>query len=179
MQHFYEETHGSGWESNQGWKVYGPVGDPCTDAGHYSGVGCKHPCDEAIEGANCQLGRITRLALEGNSLSGTLPPSLSTLDMLTELDLSRNRLSGTLPTELGLLRKLVRFNLRDNWISGTIPTELGNLGSYLWLGTTKFDVMAGGLEESYATRPSEVSEPLIEVRLGHNQLSGAMPTQLG
>ena len=176
LQQLYEATDGLHWSNNDGWKVYGPVGDPCNSNSHFDGVGCKNPCDDAIEGRNCRMGRLTRLALPNRSLSGTIPPSLSILRMLSILDLSENNLSGTLPTQLGLLGKLSRLELRGNRISGTIPSELGAVGNASKL-MTKFDLFTLGVGKIY--EESKHAEHLLKLTMGNNEISGAIPSELG
>lgn len=189
LQNFYEVTNGPLWANSGGWKVYGPAGDPCSSltghgwpsewpetSKHYYGTGCRSPCDTGIEGENCQLGRISRLELPTNRLSGTLPPSLATLNLLSILDLGGNRLSGTLPTELGLLERVERLNLNDNSISGTIPTQLGTLGNNSLL-TTPFDIATGSTGSLYRRNP--LARRLHQLNLHNNRISGAIPTELG
>ncbi|KAJ1685396.1 hypothetical protein LUZ63_016786 [Rhynchospora breviuscula] len=64
------------------------------------------------------------ILLRGNHLSGTIPPSLSTLPMLTVLDLSSNYLNGTIPSSLSTLQNLSNLDLSSNYLTGTIPSEL-------------------------------------------------------
>ena len=47
--------------------------------------------------------------------------------------LNGNQLTGTLPPELGKLSELERLQIDQNQISGPIPPEFGNLGSVLHL----------------------------------------------
>ena len=47
--------------------------------------------------------------------------------------LNGNQLTGTLPPELGNLGELERLQIDQNQISGPIPPEFGNLGSVLHL----------------------------------------------
>lgn len=172
LQHFYESTGGAQWANGQGWKVYSPAGDPCGRPElHFRGVGCHDFCDDDIEGPNCRLGRITRLELPRNSLSGTLPRSLADLVKISMFDLSHNRLSGTIPTEIGLLSKLSYFRLDANRISGTLPTQLGRLGSASVAGFTYAGILAPLLETP--------TLPFTDLRLGNNRLSGMIPSELG
>ena len=189
LQHFYEVTHGAQWSDNRGWKVYGPAGDPCSSlpshgwptewpetSKHFFGAGCRDPCDPGIEGENCQLGRISRIELRTNSLSGTLPPALATLKLLSIFDLGDNNISGTIPTQLGLLEHAHTFNLNNNRISGTIPTQLGSLGNRSLL-TSPFDIATGARSSLY--RPNPLATRLHQLNLNNNRLSGAIPTELG
>ena len=68
-------------------------------------------------------GRVTRIRLDGNRLSGQLP-DLSALTSLTTLNLHNNQLSGTLPR---LPPSLTTLTLHSNHLSGPLPAELGSL----------------------------------------------------
>ena len=69
-------------------------------------------------------GRVTRLYLHDNELSGEIPVELGGLASLQELFLFRNGLSGEIPEELGNLTSLTRLHLHQNELSGEIPAEL-------------------------------------------------------
>ena len=94
-------------------------------------------------------GRVTQLWLDGNQLSGEIPPGLGNLTNLAVLGLDGNQLSGEIPPELGNLANLEFLGLDGNQLSGEIPPELGNLAN-----------LTGGLY------------------LGGNQLSGCVPNYL-
>ena len=103
----YEATGGDNWTDNANWLSDVPLGE-------WFGVSTD---DE---------GRVTRLELDGNGLSGTLPPELGNLTNLRELDLYDNELSGSLPESLGNLTNLYLLQLGRNQLSGVLPW-LGNL----------------------------------------------------
>ena len=73
------------------------------------------------------LDKVTSLRLAGNDLSGPIPAELGNLDSVTLLYLQSNRLSGSIPSALGNLSTLETFWVRYNDLSGSIPSELGNL----------------------------------------------------
>ena len=116
--------------------------------------------------------RVTRLALPGKGLGGTVPSQLGELSMLADLNLRTNQLSGPIPAELGDLSSLVRLNLHTNQLSGPIP-DLGGLT---------------GLEEMYLARnmltgpvPAWLNgmTEMRELWLWGNQLSGTIPDLSG
>ena len=72
-------------------------------------------------------GRVTRLVLNNNDLSGSIPAALGQLTKLEQLNLSANQLSGSIPSELGQLTNLTDLRLGRNYLSGPIPSALGNL----------------------------------------------------
>ena len=77
----YEATGGPDWINNDNWLTDAPLGD-------WYGVDVD------------AQGRVSRLALDSNSLSGPIPPELGNLANLTTLDLYSNNLSGPIPPEL-------------------------------------------------------------------------------
>ena len=74
-------------------------------------------------------GRVTRLYLYDNELTGTIPASLGDLSNLTALSLYRNELTGSIPGELGGMTSLQYLYLSDNELTGTIPAALAGMTS--------------------------------------------------
>ena len=126
----YNSTGGPNWEDNTNW-------DSSEELSRWEGV------------VTDENGRVTRLSLGGNNLSGQLPPELGNLSRLEILEMWGNQLSGKIPPELGNLENLTNLTLRDNELAGRIPPELGELSSLAYLD------------------------------LSENQLSGKIPSQLG
>ena len=114
-------------------------------------------------------GRITRLDLSANQLSGPLPVELGNLANLEILWLFGNQLSGPIPPEIGNLANLKTLLLFDNELSGPLPAEIGNLASLqdLWLYNNQ---LSGPL-------PAEIGDlaNLQSLDLFNNQLSGPIP----
>ena len=79
----YNATDGPNWRNSANWLT---DSDPSTWHG--------------VTAAN---GRVTGINLEGNNLSGTIPPELGNLSHLSHLNLASNRLSGSIPPELAEL----------------------------------------------------------------------------
>lgn len=65
----------------------------------------------------------------GNSLTGTLPAGMFTLQGMQFIDLSMNRLSGTFPSNVQEWKELKQLYLHNNSFSGPIPVEFGVLKS--------------------------------------------------
>ncbi|KAI8849234.1 hypothetical protein BC829DRAFT_416891 [Chytridium lagenaria] len=105
------------------------------------------PCDST--------GRITRLDLAGNRLTGTIPQELGSLGNLRWLDLSSNQLTGAIPPQLGSLSSLRALYLSNNQLTGAIPQELGNLSNLRWL-FLKNNYFSGAVPE-YVSNLSEKS----------------------
>ncbi|KAL2914156.1 hypothetical protein HK105_206414 [Polyrhizophydium stewartii] len=74
-----------------------------------------------------RLTKLTYLEVSSNSLSGPLPESLGSLASLTELSLDRNAFSGPIPESFGKLTKLIKLSMYNNRLSGNLPSSLGNL----------------------------------------------------
>ena len=126
----YEATDGPNWKNNENWLSDRPIGE-------WRGV------------TTDRSGRVTRLALAENLLSGELPAELGSLAKLESLYLWSNRLMGEIPSELGGLANLRGLAIQDNQLSGEIPAELGNLSN------------------------------LRSLHLWGNELSGQIPSELG
>jgi hypothetical protein len=76
LMDFY--TNSTGWINSSGW------GDPLVPICEWYGISCS--------GAN-----ISYIALKNNCISGTLPPSWSSMTQLLQLYLYSNSLTGPLP----------------------------------------------------------------------------------
>ena len=150
---FYNATDGPNWANNENWLSDEPL--------------------DAWYGVSVSDGRVTKLDLSGNQLTGTIPAELGNLSNLTELQLYDNQLTGTIPSELGNLSSLRSLDLGSNQLTGTIPAELGNLSSLssLYLGGNQLT----------GTIPAELGNlsSLRSLNLGSNQLTGTIPAELG
>ena len=105
----YNATGGPNWTNNTNWLSNQPVGN--------------------WHGVTVSGGRVTRLALSGNQLTGSIPTQIGNLSSLRELYLQNNQLTGSIPTQLGNLSNLWLMFLGRNQLTGSIPTQLGNLSS--------------------------------------------------
>ena len=177
LEALYEATGGSTWSDRTNWMSDAPLSD-------WYGVGTNGD------------GRVTRLHLNRNGLSGPIPPGLAALNRLQELYLWGNRLSGPIPPQLTGLSALERLDLSDNGLSGRIPPDLGDLAKLEWLylnrnqldgpippglgGLTNLQgLYLGGNHLSGQVPPQLAAlRSLRELNLGGNQLSGPIPPQL-
>ena len=118
-------------------------------------------------------GRVTRVSLSGNQLTGSIPSKLEKLTSLTQLYLNNNQLTGTIPSELEKLTSLTQLYLNNNQLTGSIPSALGKLTSLdrLWLYVNQ---LTGPI-------PSELGNltNLTNLSLHRNQLTGTIPSALG
>ena len=150
----YNATNGENWDDNANWLSDAPIGEwrlVTTD-------------DD---------GRVTKLDLFSNQLSGEIPRELARLSNLEVLGLGRNQLSGEIPPELGRLSNLEVLSLSENLLSGEIPPELGNLANLKML-LISYNQLSGKI-------PPELGRlsNLIWLLLVSSQLSGEIPPELG
>ena len=162
----YNATDGANWSNNENW-----LSDEPLDAWH---------------GVIVIDGRVTVLRLNGNRLTGPIPPELGNLSSLRVLNLSNNQLTGAIPPELGNPSSLSALHLSNNQLTGLIPSWLGNLSSSRF-GTS---VLALDLSNNQLTgsippelgnlsSSSSFSTSFLELDLSNNQLTGTIPPELG
>ncbi len=154
LEALYEATGGANWRNDHNWLSEAPLG-------HWHGV------------QTDDRGRVVRLDLGWNGLSGVIPPELGGLDELRSLALYGNDLQGPIPPEIGELKSLVSLHLWGNGLSGAVPSELGNLAS---LRELRADV--NRLSGPIPSRLGRLTR-LSSLRFGYNDLSGPIPSALG
>ncbi|KAG0604296.1 hypothetical protein M758_10G160300 [Ceratodon purpureus] len=152
-----------------------------------------------------KLPAIQVISLDGNSFTGTLPPSIGNATTLIYLSLGTSfasgqrgvGLEGQLPKEIGKLVNMTTLWLGGNSFSGEIPLELGNMRllNTLWLpynklnGTipswlgnmvnmTKLDLTDNGFVGEIPADLGHMTS-LNELGLAKNNLSGIIPSSLG
>ena len=135
----YNSTNGANWDNNSGW-VDGVAGTNC-DYCQWYGVSCNGN------------GEVIGIDLDHNSMSGTVPLSLSqitTLEVIdfwdnnlndpfpvfwdqlpdiTFIDLSNNNYTDPLPSNLSALLSAETMWLENNNSTGEIPTGMGDIAS--------------------------------------------------
>ena len=147
---FYHAVDGPNWTDNENWLTDAPLGE-------WKGVDTD------------STGRVTRLRLSANELTGTIPPELGNLSRLTYVELNVNRLGGAIPPEIGNLANLVWLSLTRNLLASTIPPELGNLSRLegLFLNSNSLE---GAVPPELGNLPN-----LRRLWLDVNRLTGAIP----
>ena len=154
LKALYIATNGPNWKNSTNWLSELPLGE-------WYGV------DTDVDG------RVTRLFLESNGLSGLIPPELGQLANLSTLYLYSNRLRGGIPPELGQLTNLRQLVFRENHLTGSIPPELSQLTNLVSLDLSA-NTLTGGI-------PSELGQltKLENLYLHGNRLTGSIPAVLG
>ena len=150
----HEATNGENWVNQDNWLTNTPL--------------------HSWFGVSTDLyGRVTRIQLSENGLTGRLPPELGDLSRLTMLNLAKNNLSGSIPVELGKLAELTYLVLNDNRLTGPIPPALGTLSGLLSL-ILNANELSGGIPPALG----ELSR-LRTLWMSSNHLSGSIPAELG
>ena len=150
----YETTGGPNWTSRGNWGTGRPLGE-------WHGV--------SVDGQ----GRVTRLVLTNNGLSGPIPPELDALTHLTILDLRDNALTGPIPPQLGALVNLTALVLDNNNLTGLIPPELGALSNLTTLAL-RDNALTGPIPRELGSLAN-----LTFLALADNGLTGPIPPELG
>ncbi len=181
---FYNATNGDNWknttENNQPWLV----NDPNSLVTDWYGV-------------NVTNGKVTKLDMFKNNLTGTLPVTIGVFTEMNQLVLSSNDIGGALPDSLIQLTKLRSLHLSGNEFigpipilkilnataithlyfdrnnfSGVIPPQIGQLSNLMFVNL--------GYNELTGSIPIEFSQlkKISSLYFSGNQLSGAIPPQL-
>ena len=119
------------------------------------------------------LANLQYLSLYDNDLTGEIPAKLGDLANLEQLYLSKNDLTGEIPSELGDLANLERLSLSRNGLTSVIPPELGKLANLegLWLYNN-------GLTGVIPPELDKLAN-LERLSLSRNDLTGVIPPELG
>ena len=154
LRAFYEATDGPNWRRNDNWLTDAPLGE-------WFGVGTD------------SQGRVRRLQLAGNNLTGTIPPKLADIPRLSTVRLSDNALAGPIPPEFGRLSSLWLLEMDGNNLTGSIPSEFGGLSELA-------AVVLAGNSLSGAIPPELGNSAALErLELEGNSLTGAVSEELG
>ncbi|KAL4559314.1 hypothetical protein LXL04_031452 [Taraxacum kok-saghyz] len=141
---------------------------------------CRNSWDNLLKGHGifpvCVPGSIVRtkqisgyLQLNGNRLSGDIPPEIVSMDNFSMVHLGNNQFSGTLPAELGKM-PLVVFNVTRNKFSGRIPMQIGFLKCL-----RNLDLSYNNFSGTFPTNLNNLTE-LSKFNVSYNQyISGMIP----
>ena len=126
---FHQATGGPSWFGSENWDTDSPLGD-------WQGV------DVDADG------KVVRLVLYRNNLTGPIPTILADLATLAHLELASNHLTGPIPPELEALTNLSHLGLFNNDLEGPVPPELGNLSNLARLEIDR-NALTGVIPDSF------------------------------
>ena len=175
---FYNATDGANWTKKTNWLSDKPLGEWYRVETNAHGRVVRLQLSEnqlsgPIPESIGNLTNLTTLRLFSNQLSGSIPESIGNLSNLEVLALDDNQLSGSIPEFLGNQSNLTSLSLRHNQLSGSIPPELGNLSNLRYLALDG-NQLSGSIPESFGNLTN-----LDILRLQRNQLTGPIPSSLG
>ena len=150
----YDATGGPEWSNRENWLTNRPL--------------------EEWHGVTVDTnGRVTRLDLRNNDLTGEIPPELGALASLEHVLFGRNELRGRIPAEFGSLVKLRTLDLGFNRLMGPIPAELGSL--------SRLESLFLDHNELTGSIPPDLGalSNLKTLNLGNIGLKGSVPPELG
>ncbi len=175
LEEFFAKAGGTSWTNRTGWN---------------SGEALNN-----WHGVSSRDGRVRGLMLEGNALTGPVPPEIANLTELEAVDLGGNRLVGEVPVEIASMAQLASIRLSGNeGMQGPLPfrlTELNRLEALEyeytglcaspsrtfqdWLG--RIDVVAGAT----CGNPEEVglSLPVVYLTQAIQRPTGDVPLIAG
>lgn len=159
----YNATGGPNWTHHDNWLT---GADPCD----WYGVTCAER-----EGTS----HVFWLRLEGNNLTGQLPPEIVHFAYADEILLDNNHLSGPLPSGWDNLDYIVHLFLNDNQFTGPIPADLGGISQSP--GGRRLLILYLNNNQLEGQIPPELGNitSLFYLNLSHNRLSGTIPAALG
>ncbi len=132
LEKLYEATGGDEWTDNTNW-----LSDEDSLSEWY-GV----ETDDS--------GRVTRLNLYRNQLTGALPAEIGGLSQLNSGRLSYNALSGPIPPEVGKLIMLGRLELNNNGLEGGLPPEMGGMRALDYVDVAHNKHLGGAIPRTFA-----------------------------
>jgi Leucine-rich repeat (LRR) protein len=161
----YNSTDGDGWSHNTGWKT------PPLESDGFGAYGT----EGTWFGVTVSGGHVTKLDLDYNGLSGTLPTEIGNLPYLDYFDVNDNYngLIGGIPSQIGNLTLLKFCGLGDDEFSGSIPSTIGNLTQLEYLYLHDND-LSGPI-------PSTIGNltKLLHLHMDDNRFSGGIPPEIG
>ena len=161
----YQQLGGPRWRQQQGWLSSRPHCE-------WFGIAC---CKDVDVPKRCaDAGVVLSISLSDNGLEGSLPsePFQSLSEELRYLDMRSNSLSGSIPATLSGAQHLGWLSLHDNKLSGTIPDVWATLQRLTYLSLSS-NTLTGGVPQSFSNLTS-----LRVLNLAANCLTGAFPGDL-
>ena len=131
LEIFYEATGGKNWTEDTNW-----LSDE--DLSEWYGVWTDGD------------GRVIRLSLRQNELTGAIPAEIGGLSRLDYSVLGNNSVSGSIPAELGKLAQLRRLDLNNNHFEGALPPEMGGMKTLEYFDVAHNNRVVGAVPHTFA-----------------------------
>ncbi|MBD1209779.1 MAG: VCBS repeat-containing protein [Ignavibacteria bacterium] len=131
-----------------------------------------------------QASRLREFRINGNQLSGVIPPCVVEFRQLEVLHLQNNRFTGTMPERIVELERLRELLLANNLLTGTVPRTFDRALTNKIAAQTSFFSTLERLDMSgngfTGALPQGIAQfgALRELRLQDNAFTGALPQTL-
>lgn len=186
LRAIYEATGGAGWTNNTGWDFKNATADDVKPYNAQEGTGWF--------GINeIRKGRVSKLELPANGLTGSLSPEIGRLKLMSSFILSDNRLSGEIPDELILMGaeaktskpredgkggNEIKVLLNKNQLTGPIPAAIGDMALLAKPAKSiSLDLSYNRLTGEIPASVARLTE-LTSFKAAGNRLSGTVPAAL-
>lgn len=143
----YNALDGPNWVNNDGW--------------------LSAPLDQWYGVYVNQDGRINKLELYQNDLSGIIPPEIGQLESLRDLSLANNNITGAIPDEISGCQELEEFNIFVNDVED-LGNGLGQCPSLIHIIAYKNAIKS--IPDNFSNQTG-----LWRLELGSNELTGQVP----
>jgi Leucine-rich repeat (LRR) protein len=144
----YNSTDGPNWYESDNWLTASPL--------------------SSWFGVTVENGRLTRLELDDNNLSGSLPSEIGNWTAIERLGLPSNNLSGPIPAAIGQCASLNTLLLMVNELT-TIPSEIAQCSQLEYVSLYR-----NAFTGPFPTVFLDMTQ-LITLDLGSNEFSGPIP----
>ena len=157
----YMSTNGDRWVNNDGWLT--------EMVEFWHGVA---RIQEIQVGEDVFEWRVTRFEMQGNEMTGEIPPEIELLDQVERFILLRNNLVGPIPEEIGGMKRMHTMRFGDNYLSGVPPWEaLVSLPNLREL-QMRVNQLTGDFPPIVADFPS-----LVQFQVWTNPFTGTIPNE--
>ena len=132
------------------------------------------PEGTVLPGEVAMLNNLYALILTSTRLGGKIPDIFVPMKNLRVLDLDDCVFTGTVPSSIGALFNLEELRLNDNIFEGPLPDLFWN-HDYLRVLELQKNLFTGAISKSIFS----LGASLEDLRIGDNELTGTIPTQIG
>ena len=119
---------------------------------------------------------ITVIDFHSNSLTGTIPAEVGSLNTLKELYLHSNKLTGKIPSNFDNLMAFRIMSLHSNNLTGTIPDSIFDMALSMPLPIAVMDLHSNSLTGTISANIGLLTK-LTKVSLHSNFIRGTIPSQ--